>query len=722
MHLAPSQTNILNDNQFVLPQSLSHYEIRACIESNIHTEVYEAWDTILHRLVLIRKLMDLEEKYESVLNQTRIAAGLTHSAFEKIHALEEQENQIYIVMELVQGKPLLQWIKENQGIENLALIHIKQTATALQEAYDAGMIHGDIKPEHFKIDENGKIRILNLVIAANFDPKEEMDIAKIEPKGSLAYLAPELFSEKKANSSSEIFSLGTILYQMLTGNTPYNQLTGLALVAAQAQTDSNLWAWPESISIEVKNLILGMTKRDYDLRLNWGQVQDACLQLIDNDIYSGSLNQAKLYELHAQQKINTQKRRRLISLTIAVFIVMLGIGIWQMNTKWVKVIQYFTSYSETKELERGMKALSRYDLPGNLETASEYFNNVLSNDTNNAKALAGMSLVYSYKLRSNRRDAVWRSRAQASAQQALSLNPELAITQIAYALSLDSYSQYNEAMAALKKAKKIDPKNLLAWQSEIRAMLMARKFEEVIQTSNTALQIFANDWLITNFKAVAYINQAQYKNAELLLRTNIEHHPDVLISYNYLATALDFQGKYEEALQVLQLGLQIRSDDGLLKQLGEIKFTQADYSGVENAMKKAILLKPQSYEYWDLLGKALLNIPGKEIESKAAFSKAKENISILLELTPNDGWLIVILGQYEARLGNFDLAKKYVERALSISQNNPNIHFIAACAFELIGLREKAIDEIHISKKLGFSEALMNSEPILKELRKDKRY
>jgi serine/threonine-protein kinase len=701
-------------------ESFRHYEIRRRMDGDVVSPVFEAWDTKLHRVVAIKRLSDLGGEFDAVLNRARKVAALTHSAFVKIHALEEVDFSIYIVMEMVQGQALSQWISENQGRENLALIHIKQIAAALEEAQEAGLVHGDLQPANLIVDATGKIRILNLGFATYFDPQVVNNIAEIDPHSSIAYLAPERFAEHAASVASDVFAVGTILYQMLNGTTPFANLRGLSLVAAQAQTRSEQWAWPSSISPAVYQLILAMTKREVSDRLQWVQVQQECQKLVVQESPSSSFSESKMQALQAQLDAANRRRRWRYGMLLAALLCVGGVTVWKVQPDWTQVVKALTPYSESLELERGMQALTMYDRPGKLDEATKHFNTVLERDANNARAAAGLSIVYSYRLRSNNRDDVWRGRALASAQQAINLNPDLAITQIAYALALDPHRQFEIAMAAVQKAKKLEPNNLLAWQTEVRTYLIARQFDATIKHADSALKLFPNDWLISNLKGVAYMNQAKYQTAEAIFRGNVELHPDVMLSYNFLAMVLQYQGRVDDALQVLQQGLQLRPDVNLYARLGEIRFDQGNYVAAADALEKAILGNPQNYDNWIALANALIQVPDKKGDARRAYEKAQKLLEAKLEQRPSDGWLMVAIARIHARVGEEKESLAMLNKALALAPNNPDVHFQAACAYELMGLRNSALAEIDKAKQLGFSEAKILSEPILKDLLKTK--
>jgi serine/threonine-protein kinase len=331
-------------------------------------------------------------------------------------------------------------------------------------------------------------------------------------------------------------------------------------------------------------------------------------------------------------------------------------------------------------------------------------------------------MVYNYRFRSSSRDEVWREKALASSQRALQLNPDLALTQVAHALSLDPHQQFDLAMTAVARAKKMEPNSLLVWQTELRIFLLSRKYEDAIRTADAALKLFPNDWLILNLKGIVYLNQAQFSIAEQLFRANILHNPDVILSYIFLTNALEAQGRTDESLQVLQQGLQIRSDALLYKSLGQIKYSRGEYASAVIALEKAVDANPQEYENWAYLADALNQIGSRVDEARLAYEKARELLEIRINRRPNDGWFIAQLATFEASLGHQAKALSLIERALKLNAGNPNVHLLAARVFEQIGKRGDALEAIQKSKSLGITEAQVNAEPFLVKLRKDPQY
>ncbi len=257
--------------------NLGHYQLRQCLGEGGFGQVFEAWDQQLLRSVAIKRLKNTTspEQTGSLLREARLAAGLKHPAFVKVHALERgQDNSHSIVMELVEGQTLKQLLASQRLSEAAALDIVGQIAQAMQAAHAAGMTHGDLKPSNLMQEPSGQIRILDFGLACQSDAVATTSMLQLDPQGTLAYMAPERLLGAPLSPLCDIYALGVILYELLSGVRPLGDLGGLALAAAQVQVLSEQWPWPGSISAQLKDLILVMTAKVPTQRL---QTMDAVL-------------------------------------------------------------------------------------------------------------------------------------------------------------------------------------------------------------------------------------------------------------------------------------------------------------------------------------------------------------------------------------------------------------------------------------------------------------
>lgn len=185
--------------------------------------VYLAYCSYLKRRVAIKVLLqDNQGKEESLVQEAKAAARLSHGNIVQIYDIFEEDNKTYIVMEYVRGKSLRQLISNQDGTpftEQRAMQLGLKLASALHHAHLNGVIHRDIKPDNILIDQDGEPKITDFGIARISN--EATIVHTDEILGSLRYSSPEQLKGSIVDERADIFSLGIVLYEMLTGTMPF---------------------------------------------------------------------------------------------------------------------------------------------------------------------------------------------------------------------------------------------------------------------------------------------------------------------------------------------------------------------------------------------------------------------------------------------------------------------------------------------------------------------
>jgi len=471
-----------------------------------------------------------------------------------------------------------------------------------------------------------------------------------------------------------------------------------------------------------------MTDRDAGKRISSAQVVTEIKSLTANDPLSNSSASLDLAVLREQIAKRDQQRRRNLVVMFVLLLGLSGIGAWQSKLYWPQIAKAIKPYSESREMEQGIALLTQHmyrpDL-SKLDAASEHFMNVLERTPEHAAAVAYMSIVYLSRYHAEKRDEIWLQKAKASAQQAMNLNPDLAISLVADAKILHWHHKLDLALEAADKALVLEPKNLFAWHTKMSSLFESNRYGEAIAWAEQGAKIFPEDRFLLDMKGGTHLAQHDYKLAETALRMSLTRQPDSANGYALLAHAIELQGGAQEALQVIQQGLQVRPNAYLYATLGNIKFKQQDFEAAAAAFANAA--SPErgvtgSYFRWFELAEALTWVPGREKEGIAAYEKAKKLLEIRLNRSPDDEVLISEMSMILARLGDFSQAKVLALQALKIAPDHPERLFFAGLTFELIGQRELALDAILKAKKRGFSLQRIETHPILRGLRSDSRY
>lgn len=206
----------------------NRYQITKLIGKGGMAEVYLAWDSILNREVAIKVLKSDMSDDDVALERFKREAGattqLSHPNIVDVYDVGDEEDKHYIVMEYVKGYTLKQLIKKRGAIPyKEAVWMIKQLAGALMEAHRKGIIHRDVKSQNVLIKPDGTIKLSDFGIAL---ANGSMQItSKDSVLGSVHYLAPELSRGKQASMQSDIYSLGIVFYELLTGDVPFKAET-----------------------------------------------------------------------------------------------------------------------------------------------------------------------------------------------------------------------------------------------------------------------------------------------------------------------------------------------------------------------------------------------------------------------------------------------------------------------------------------------------------------
>ena len=229
---ADKQAKIAEQHTFHLAGDLAHFEIIEILGQGGMGAVYHAKDRTLQRYVAIKMLRPLagsnQLSTEALLDEARMASQLNHPNIVTIYDVARTANSNYIVMEWVDGKSLDELIPED-GLElETAINYARQIAHGLSSAHQKYIIHRDIKPQNIMLSEQNTLKILDFGIAGLVEHIAEHDETAAKEAnlttpaaGTPSYMSPEQAQGLNLDPRSDIFSLGIVLYQMLTGKRPF---------------------------------------------------------------------------------------------------------------------------------------------------------------------------------------------------------------------------------------------------------------------------------------------------------------------------------------------------------------------------------------------------------------------------------------------------------------------------------------------------------------------
>ena len=207
----------------LIGEKLGKYTLTDQIGAGGMGAVYRSHHPQLNIPVAIKVILgqSTEESRQRFMREAQTVAQLSHSGIVRIFDVDEQQNMPYIVMELIQGQGLDDLLRQGRvGIEQLLEISI-QLAEALDYAHSEGVLHRDLKPANVLIRPNGKVVLVDFGLARMAESQDQQITKSGMIIGTIAYMAPEQLAAHPLSHRTDIYALGVLLYQMLTGRLPF---------------------------------------------------------------------------------------------------------------------------------------------------------------------------------------------------------------------------------------------------------------------------------------------------------------------------------------------------------------------------------------------------------------------------------------------------------------------------------------------------------------------
>lgn len=219
------------------------YEIKEIIGIGGMAVVYKAYDNVDDKIVAIKILKDEFTGNEDFLrrfrNESKAIAVLSHPNVVRVFDVSFGDLIQYIVMEYIDGITLKEYIEQNGPISwNDAVYFILQILRGLQHAHDKGVVHRDVKPQNIMVLPDGTIKVTDFGIA-RFARSEQRTITD-KAIGSVHYISPEQARGDSADEKTDIYSVGVMLYEMLTGKLPFQAESAVSVAIMQLQKDPQL--------------------------------------------------------------------------------------------------------------------------------------------------------------------------------------------------------------------------------------------------------------------------------------------------------------------------------------------------------------------------------------------------------------------------------------------------------------------------------------------------
>jgi len=711
----------------LIGQSLLHYKILHKLGSGGMGVVYEAQDSQLGRRVALKFLPpDMAQDgqlLERFQREARSASSLNHPNICTIHAIEQHERRHFIVMELLEGETLAQKMtRQPMEMDKLLPLAI-QIADALESAHSKGIIHRDIKPANLFLTERGEVKILDFGlakishgIAAQGAAAEEGDTQGFTREltspgsavGTVSYMSPEQARGQLVDARTDLFSTGTVLYQMATGTLPFKGETSAVIFDAILNHDPKPAAeLNPALPADFVRILDKALEKDRNLRCQTATELKTDLSRLKRDLESS--------KRRAKEKTDSDS------------------GVHKQTGKSVAVL-YFENLSGAKEDEylrdgitedvitelskiRGLNIFSR---PTVLAFRDKPVTPAqVGQQIGAAYVLTGTLRRSGARLRINAQLVdthtdfpLWSERFDREMKDVFEVQDEMA-RKIAEALRVTLSPEELEALAVKPT------ENLQAYDLYLRGKRYARR--QTRQDLEFALQMFENAVAIDPSFALAYaacanacamffcnysrdqvwVERAREASGKAVaLRWDL---PEVQVSQAWVLYAAEL---HDEAVRMVKKAIERKRDcEGAYYLLCRALFAAGRYQEILDVAEAAIEASGEDYNAYVPITNAL-GAMGKEEAKRNMTQRRTAAFENHLKQVPEDARARILLGADYAFLGRPEDALRELNLAVTLRANEASILYNAACVYCGLNRKPEALEALRKAWEAGFRDSV----------------
>lgn len=818
-------------------------------------EVYEAEDLELGERIALKVIRQHTSIGAAIVDRLRrevqLARKVTHPnvcrVFDLGYHRQDHSEIIFLTMELIRGETLSERLKRLGKLESQEAFPIAvQLCQALDAAHQAGVLHRDFKCGNVMLIGSGEqVRavVTDFGIARGMRSAQDHTGTVTEGMivGTPSYMSPEQIMGKPLTAASDIYSLGLVLYEMVTGKRPFHEqsswtealkrltenapapvqsvpqvganwnvtilkclerepakrfssaqqvahslryglrplawsrtaiavfATVLLLVAAGTYFFfSRVWsatlpaekhvavlpfsfsgsnASDRAIANELAESLTAQLGRLQASRNSlwvapWFMVRNrkpedttrAGTELGVNLLITGNLEHRNdRYYLHVLLK-DAQSLRNLSSHVIetpqnqpvALESLLTERAFAMLQIPAPSALQHRLPVDKTtvpgayEFYEQGKGYLVRYEGIEDVDRAISLLQTAVQKDSRFAPGYAYLAFAYAVKYRLTN-DLEWVDKAKPVCEQAISLDPKIAIAHSTLAIIRDATGNLEGAIREYEQAVELDPtddytRNLLSLAYDKAGRLL--QAEDLLKN---AVQRNSANWVNYGFLGYFYYQHAQYSLAEPQLLAAAQLAPDNPRMVGMLSGVYLAECKYKEAEDILVRQAALQPAFAVYANLGNARLYRGHYADAAQIFQKAADLRPDDDRLWYNLGRAY-SLAGEQAKAVAAYRKAVQLAEHVLAVRLKDDSLEGRMALYYAELGEKEKAQRILARLARQPINEPEIWFNSAVAYEVLGDRDHALSALHSASEAGYSACEIQSAPELASLRADKRY
>lgn len=701
--------------------NIAHYHILKKLGAGGMGEVFLAEDSQLGRKVALKFLpvhmcRDAASR-KRFDREVRAAAGLTHPNIVTIYEVNEHEGRPYFAMEYIEGKSLGAGLPDEElGIEQV-LDLVGQLVDGLSEAHRRGVIHRDIKPSNVIVDSRGRARLVDFGLAVVKDVDDDITHSDV-PVGTIAYMSPEQVQGRSVDERSDLFAVGVIMYQLITGQAPFaGDSPAASIHAIMEATPQPLSRYASQVPEIVERIVEKLLRKEAAERYQTAEDVRADLRSALKVIQSGQPLQAK------------RDGFRHPSIAVLPFV----------NLSSDEAQNYFCEGIAEEIINaiakvRGLHVIpwsSTFLLKG-YDTSASTIGRRLDAETllEGSVQKSGNRLRISAKLIDVSQGVLlWSERYDRQLEDVFAIQEEIA-QNIMRALRVILTEDEQKAI------EKIPTEHIEAYDYYLRG----RQFfhERLKKSLFYARQMFARAIEIDPEYALAYTGiadtcsflihwygdsaEATVEQSDEASRKALELDPELPEAYASRGLSLWLMGRNDEADKFFSRAIELDSHQFDARYFyGRACFQQGRLAEAVQWFEDACHVR-EDHEARYFVGQSYTALNRPDLADKA-YRQALQALQTHLELNPNDARALTIGSVCFLKTGDRKRGLEFADRAVIVDTEDAGVRYNVACLYALEGLSDRAIASLEEAFKAGFANLeWIENDPDLDPIRNDPRF
>jgi tetratricopeptide (TPR) repeat protein/tRNA A-37 threonylcarbamoyl transferase component Bud32 len=714
----------------MIDSTIAHYRILERLGRGGMGLVYKAEDVNLRRTVALKvlpaELVDDKVARERLLREAWAASRLSHPNIATIYEVAEDDGQLFVAMEFVEGQTLAQLMLDGPVGEPRVLAIGAQAADALEAAHRQGVIHRDVKPSNIMLDVDDQVKVVDFGLALQThslasettNATASTEALRLTRSGSavgtVSYMSPEQAQGETPDARADLFSLGVVLFEMATGQLPFSGSTPLAMAASiiHDQPTSPRQLRPE-MSTGLKEIILSCLAKGPSRRpTSAAHVRDG-LRVLRAGESTGTmrkiLGSRPIYR-HPAVLVFA------VMLFVAVAVLVVGTIEWEADPVPPSIL----NLEARRSYERAGNYEDRGPTLANFRMAEQLYRKAVALEPENPVIVAQLAYFLTrfesaYPVGQIRWDEIKRL-----TEVAMKASPPPARAWTTKSILLLVDGDPESAVVAARNAIRLDEHDYAGYATLGKARIALGQVDAGLADLRGALQIGEGHlWARTQLADELY-NLGRTDEAASEYRKLLEFAPDSPVALNNLGAIYLLRGNYVEAIQQFKRLLDLQPDDYAMSNLGTAYFYLDRLDDAIAAYDKAVQMAPDYPVHQQLLGEAYEQ-KGDGQEAAAWYARAMRAYNELIPALSGEP-RATLLGERafcEAKLSRFDQARASMEEALAIAPGCVVCLRSAARFSALAGEKARAYDFVRRAVEAGYPREDLRREPTFREYRDD---